>query len=235
MSWLSSVFGGGRGTRGRRLSAEELKESVRESPLFKDVPEANISGMLAASRAVPVRASDVVVMEGNEGETYFIILEGKATVHRRYNKDELPKLVAELGPGQSFGEEALLSNVARNATVRMVTDGVLLSVPKHVFLSYLMTSLVTWLSPVDAQCRIDAGARWVDVRDDADEQERVLPDAIFVPLRFLRERLHELDAKGEYICYCARGRFSATAAFLMRQLGYNASALQGGLQGLETT
>ena len=115
----------------------------------------------------------------------------------------------------------------------MVTDGVLLSVPKHVFVTYLMASFVTWLPPVEAQRKINAGARWVDVRGDADSQDSYLPDAIFIPLQFLRERLHELDIKGEYICYCATGRYSATAAFLMRQLGYNVSALQGGLQGLQ--
>jgi rhodanese-related sulfurtransferase len=234
MGWLSGVCGGGRGKKGQRLSAEDLKKSIRESPLFKDVPEENITGMLLASRVVPVRASDAVVVEGGEGETYFIILEGKAAVHRRYCGDDEPKRVAELEPGQSFGEEALISNAKRNATVLMVTDGVLLSVPKHAFITYLMASLVTWLPPIEAQRRIDAGARWVDVRDDADSQDSCLPDAIFIPLRFLRERLHELDIKGEYICYCGTGRYSATAAFLMHQLGYKVGVLQGGLSGLES-
>jgi len=44
--------------------------------------------------------------------------------------------------------------------------------------------------------------------------------------------LGELDVNGRYICYCENGRLSATAAFLMRQNGYQVSVLQGGLKGI---
>jgi rhodanese-related sulfurtransferase len=232
MSWISRLFGRGRGKTIRTPSTQELEKRIRQSPLFKDVPEENIARMLAESRTIQVRASDAIVLEGGEGQFYFIILDGKAAVHRRHGKGEELKEVAELGPGQSFGEEALISNSKRNATVQMLTPGVLLQVPKQSFVDYLMLSLVTWLSPQEAQLKINAGARWVDVRDEAEAQRSHLPDAIFLPLEFLRERLGELDAKGQYICYCANGRFSATAAFLMRQRGYSVSVLRGGLQRL---
>ena len=114
----------------------------------------------------------------------------------------------------------------------MVARGELLKVPKHAFVDYLMLSLVTWLTPAEAQTKIKGGARWVDVRDERSAQWSQLPNALFLPLEYLRERLGELDLNGHYICYCENGRMSATAAFLMRQRGYHVGVLQGGLKGI---
>jgi len=88
------------------------------------------------------------------------------------------------------------------------------------------------VTPGEAQQKINSGARWVDVRDDRSAQWSQMPNAVFLPLEYLRERLGELDVQGRYICYCENGRMSATAAFLMRQRGYDASVLQGGLKSV---
>ena len=232
MGWISRLFGRGKEGASRAPSLQDLKESIRQSPPFKDVSDEKITRMLAEALITQVQTADVVVQEGGEGRSYFVILDGKAAVLRRHAADEELKQVAELGPGESFGEEALISNAKRNATVKMLTAGALLKVPKHAFVDYLMLSLVTWLPTRDAQLKIKAGARWVDVRDELKAQRSQLPNAIFLPLEYLRERLAELDVNGRYICYCENGRLSATAAFLMRQNGYQVSVLQGGLKGI---
>ena len=72
MSWISRLFGRGRGKTIRTPSTQELEKRIRQSPLFKDVPEENIARMLAESRTIQVRASDAIVLEGGEGQFYFI-------------------------------------------------------------------------------------------------------------------------------------------------------------------
>ncbi len=230
MSWISKLFG--RAGGGRAPSLKDLKEGIRQSPPFKDVSDEKIAGMLADASIVEAAAGDVIIHEGGEGRSFFVILEGRAVVLRRHAANEEPKQVAELGPGDSFGEEALISNATRNATVKMLTRGELLKVPKHAFVDYLMLSLVTWLTPAEAQLKIKGGARWVDVRDERSAQWSQMPNALFLPLEYLRERLGELDIGGQYVCYCENGRMSATAAFLMRQRGYHVGVLQGGLKGI---
>ena len=58
-----------------------------------------------------LEAGKELVREGAAGDQFFVILEGTAQVSRHGNK------VAELGPGQFFGDLALLDRAPRNASV----------------------------------------------------------------------------------------------------------------------
>lgn len=73
-----------------------------------------------ADALVPITFPDghTVVEQGHAGEDFYIIEEGKAIVFQRKNEDEQQVEVSQLGPGDYFGEIALLFNRPRAATVR---------------------------------------------------------------------------------------------------------------------
>ncbi len=73
---------------------------------------------LVAKRAEEVRvpAGKALVTEGETGHEFFVILEGQAKVTRHGRK------VATIGPGDGFGELALLEKAPRNSTVVAETD-----------------------------------------------------------------------------------------------------------------
>lgn len=232
MKWLKKIFSGGK----RRLKIpkeDELYERVRLTPLFRDVSEDKLRKMLKLSQPIMVKDADVIVREGQPGNSYYLIIEGMASVIRRKPGEEKPKVAAVLAPGFAFGEEALISNAGRNATIIMETDGVLLRIPKQAFIDHIMSSLVKSKSPVEAQRSIQEGARWMDVRDPLTYRRSHLPRAISLPLPDLRQGIPELDPGIEYICYSENGRESAIAVFLMRMAGYKAVNLQGGLKRLD--
>ncbi len=111
------------------------------------------------------RAGEVVIKQGDVGDFFYVVVKGICRVAREtpLNKDGVR--LAELKMGDTFGEEALISDVKRNATVTMVTDGVLMRLAKNDFRKLLHEPLLEWVDYESAK-RIVAieGGQWVDVR-----------------------------------------------------------------------
>ncbi len=78
---------------------------------------------------------EVIFREGEEGDSAYFIHDGEFAVIREENGAE--KVIARLSTGQYFGEMALISNAARNATVRAVTPGKVAVLGKENFLMML--------------------------------------------------------------------------------------------------
>ena len=139
--------------------------------------------------------------------------------------------IADLRPGDAFGEEALLAHANRNATVTMKTNGLLLRLDKKDFFELLSEPLLDRVGWPEAKRRVNNGARLIDVRFTAEFVYDGLPGAINIPLNEIRRSTVLLDADGDYIVYCQSGRRSSAAAFLLSQRGLRASVLAGGLRG----
>ena len=190
---------------------------------FKSMPPANIKQLLGRMESMPVHKGDTIVSQGEAGDYYYVLTEGKAKVTRTVE-------LATLEPGRSFGEEALLSGSKRNASVTMETDGMVMRLSKTDFNELLKEPLLTRVSPEDARLRVVKGDQWLDVRHAKEYHHSHLPDAINIPLHELRLRMDELDKNIPYIVYCGTGRRSSAAAFLLVQKGFNVSVLNGGVQ-----
>ena len=114
------------------LSLTTLDDTVREraaalmrSATFKQLSFDQVVRCAEAMQTWSVASGEDVVLEGQAGDYFYVIEAGQAEVVRRGVQ------VARLPVGASFGEEALLQGVARNATVRMVSDGRLLRIAKQ--------------------------------------------------------------------------------------------------------
>jgi len=77
---------------------------------------------------VELKAGDQAVREGDEGDRFYVVESGTLSVSK------VGVDVAEIGPGDSFGEIALLRDVPRTATVTASTDVVLLSLDRRHFI-----------------------------------------------------------------------------------------------------
>ena len=216
-----------------QLDRSVLIERIRRSPLFTDLPEKNIDDMLTHMETVPMRSGDTVVREGEEGDYYYLLVSGAANVTRRTGGSSEAQVVAVLDEPGGFGEEALISNAKRNATVTMTAAGAVMRLSKDDFSDYVKDPMLTWYSAMEAQQKVAGGAKWIDVRAPLEAKKSHLHGAISIPMEDLRERATELDKDAYYIRYCKNGRLSSTAAFLLRQNGISAGVLRGGLQSLQ--
>lgn len=195
---------------------------------FASLPPAHIQSLLAKFKRVPVKRGQVIVKQGDPGDCYYLIERGRCKVSRLIAGS--PVQLAELKEGDAFGEEALVADTVRNASVTMNTDGMLLRLSKQDFDQLLLAPLLQRVTGAEGERRVAAGAIWIDVRFPAEYQSDGYPGAINIPLNDIRQACAALDPAGNYIVYCQTGRRSSAAAFLLSQRGFHAALLEGGMR-----
>jgi hypothetical protein len=117
----------------RRLDAAAVARPrelalLRGIPMFAPLGPAAIERLAAGLLPVHAHQGSLVVSQGEPGEHFYIITQGRVAVSidGRHIRDE--------GPGESFGEIALLRNVPRTATVEAVASTELVALQRRVFL-----------------------------------------------------------------------------------------------------
>jgi CRP-like cAMP-binding protein len=210
---------------------QDWMTSLLMSKIFQKIPPVNIQTMFQKLTAVPAVSGDIIFFEGDTGDDCYFIRSGECEVIKLITENEL-HTVATLRQGQCFGEEALLANSSRNATVRMSCDGTLLRLRKTDFEQLLKSPVIQEVDFETAEEIISQGAFWIDVRQIEEYSQSGIPNSLHIPLGSIRETMHELDASATYILYCDTGQRSACAAYLMNASGFTAYILKDGLQSL---
>ncbi len=200
-----------------------------QSQAFLQLPPSNIHQLLMRLEAVTVDAGEVIVRQGDEGDYFYIVKSGRLAVTRKASPRGKEVLLAELGEGACFGEEALVSGTKRNASVTMITDGSLMRLSKDDFNDLLCASLVHEADFEGAQKLAAKGAKWLDVRLPGEYENQAIKGSINLPLSALRDGCSELDREIDYIVCCDTGRRSAAGAFVLSQRGFNVYTLKNGL------
>jgi CRP-like cAMP-binding protein len=198
------------------------------SRAFLRVPPANIQAMFMRIQEVPMSDGEVVIKQGDDGDFYYIIKNGRAKVTRS-SKNGSELTLATLKDGDVFGEEALLSEAKRNATVVMDGPGSLMRLSKEDFNALLKEPMLSWLGLDAGQDLVKNGAKWLDVRLESEHANTGLNDSVNIPLFMLRMKVDSLDKATPYIAYCDTGRRSSAAAFLLSERGFQVYCLTGGL------
>ncbi len=198
---------------------------------FAQLPAAHIEELLKRFQHVKAARGEVVIQEGDEGDFYYVIESGRFQVERLVGGAKV--VLAELKSGDVFGEEALVSEAKRNASVISLGEGALLRLDKQDFNALLREPLLRRVAFAEAAEKVRRGALWLDVRYPSEYQYDKLPGAINVPLAEVRNMFAVLDRSKEYVAYCQSGRRSAAAAFLFAQRGFRVWLLEGGLRSAE--
>ncbi len=204
------------------------------SGIFSRVPSANIFTIFHRMEPVTVKAGEEILHQGDEGDYYYVIHRGRAEVSRSAHPEHADASriqLAKLGPGDSFGEEALVAEATRNANVSMLTDGLLMRLTKDDFIALIREPLLQTVNRQQAEKMVAEGARWMDVRLHEEHRQSGLPDSLHLALSEVRQAAETLDPDRPYIAYCNSGKRSAAATFLLTQQGFNVHLLEGGLLG----
>src|SRR2546423_9769095 len=94
-----------------RLHGDQKTELIRKVPLFARCSRAELKEIAMLADEIDLREGKEMTREGAPGREFFVLLEGTADVKKNRRR------VNRLGPGDFFGEIALVSHEPRTATV----------------------------------------------------------------------------------------------------------------------
>ncbi len=212
-----------------RNESDDWMTKLLQTKALYNIPAANIQAMFMRMEQVNKKAGDIIIKQGDEGDYFYVIVSGRCAVTRETPLNEDGIKLAELRIGDTFGEEALISEAKRNATVKMLTDGSLMRLSKEQFQILLKEPMLNLLDIEKAKEQVQNGAQWLDVRLPSEYGNSHLDNSINIPLYFIRLKLKTLNTETKYIACCDTGRRSSAAAYILTERGFNCSVLKDGL------
>ena len=215
------------------LAADDWMTALLQTKAFHKIPPANIQAVFMRLQRADYRAGEVVIKQGDPGDYFYVVVKGRCAVTRETPLNKEGVKLAELKMGDTFGEEALISEVKRNATITMLTDGCLMRLGKEDFRKLLHEPLLKWVDYQDAKQIAANGGQWIDVRLPSEFEHYRADGAINIPLHALRLKLKSFDRNRHYIVCCDTGRRSSACAYILAERGFQASVLRGGLAATE--
>ncbi|RME34141.1 MAG: hypothetical protein D6786_05770 [Gammaproteobacteria bacterium] len=203
---------------------EDWMLRLLQSELFLHLPPSGIQRIFTALEPRPLSRGEQVVQAGEPLSGFSFVLRGRCRLQAGDGTG------VTLGPGDWFGEEALLEQARAHSTITVLEEGEMMFLPGEVFRELVGEPLVQRISPDAARTRVAAGeGRWVDVRQPAEYLDNGLEESVNLPLGRLREVAAGLSGEQGYVLYCDDGRRSAIAAFLLAARGIEAVCVSGGL------
>jgi CRP-like cAMP-binding protein len=146
---------------------------LRRVDLFESLSVGEVTRLAADLSSIPFGAGEVLTRQGAEAHWLYIILSGKVSV--RVQHEDIEREVAQLGPGQFFGEMGLLTGERRTATVVALDEVECYRLGKDVFRDLLQTrpKIAEDVATVLAHRRIGLAAAHSDLDAEARrDQER---------------------------------------------------------------
>lgn len=108
-----------------------MPEAIKNASVFADLPKRDVKHLVAAVTERTIPAGTVVIEQGEPGVGFFVIGSGSATVKVR------GKTIRTLGPGDHFGEVALIDRGARMAEVTAAADMECVVLPAWQFRAFV--------------------------------------------------------------------------------------------------
>jgi nitrite reductase/ring-hydroxylating ferredoxin subunit len=122
--------------RSRPNGQTQVHHALASVPLFADLDDASIDRLQAFAFEKQFAAGDLIVEEGRTGNGLYVVLSGSVEVIKGLGGSKTER-VAVLGPGEPFGEMALLGDWKRSASVRAIDDVTCVGMDRWAFLAHL--------------------------------------------------------------------------------------------------
>jgi nitrite reductase/ring-hydroxylating ferredoxin subunit len=117
---------------------ERRRAALASVPLFADLDQAELDGLESFTFRKQFAAGEMIMEEGRTGNGLYVVLSGSVEVVQGIMSPR-PQRLRVLGPGEPFGEIALLGDWKRSASVRAIDDVECMGMDRWAFLAHLKT------------------------------------------------------------------------------------------------
>ena len=137
---------------------------IRAVPMFAPLSGPVLERLAGGAQSVTAAAGEAIITAGEPGDLWYVIVTGRAEVAVN------GVISRRLGPGDSFGEIALLHDIPRTATVRALEPTELVTIERDPFLE-AMTG-----QPRSHAIVSEVAARHLEARPrDGDDRQKEVP------------------------------------------------------------
>lgn len=209
--------------------SNDWMSSLLKSPLFSRVPLTHVQDLFSRFEDQHVEKGEVVIKEGQKGDFFYVLAKGSAHITNQSGSVDLM-----VGPGQLFGEEALLGATLRNATITMTERGELKRLGSEDFQALLSEPVLQYVSN-EQLASLDKPHKLIDVKMPMEYRAFHEKGSINLPLARLRITIPELAKTNSYVVAGDAGSRAKIAAHLLCQSGFDAYILEPEDQALEAS
>lgn len=207
--------------------AGDWMSCLLQSPIFSRIPITQLQELFGKFEKVYARKGERIVNEGASGDYFYVLASGSAIVSNRSGSVDL-----ELKEGDYFGEEALISNAPRNASIYMTSDGMLKRLNADDFSALVKEPVLRYVS-MDELADQKKPLKILDVRLPIEYRAGHYPASINVPLSKLRDSIRELGRGFLYAVSGEAGARADIATYILCQGGFDVVILKTELQELD--
>ncbi len=210
---------------------DDWMSRLLQTEAFRRIPPANIQAIFTSLEDIQVKKGDVIIKQDEPGDYFYIIKSGRCRVFRRMPGQDKDIKLADLSMGDSFGEEALISDSTRNASIVALGVGTIARLSKANFLKLLNEPMINRSDYTSASYKVRNGeAEWLDIRLPGEYAAAHIKGSNNIPLIFLRMKANSLDNSKNYIIYCDTERRSSAASYLLGERGFKTTVLINGIK-----
>ena len=203
-------------------------EFFMNSRLFSHLSIECLRKIIIQAKPLTVSAGQIIIHKGDINNNYYIIKSGICEVVNTSLSGE-GEVVTLLEKGNAFGEEALISKLPSNVTVRMKTDALLLFFNKNDFDNLIKTPVLKKIDMQELLRANELGSQIIDVRSEGKYKEAHVKGSINIPNDSFNKQLYNFNQSKHYIVYSDNAINSSICAFKLMQKGYSAAYLDDGI------
>ena len=109
---------------------------IRAAKIFRILSSAELEGLLAVADIVQYDADEAIIIQGDVGQHFFVVISGSVDVSTQEFGDQ-PYVLSHLKAGDIFGEAAIFLREERSATVTSAEETVMLRIDRKDMMDYI--------------------------------------------------------------------------------------------------